>query len=59
MEECLKENEHNHNKTEKEFLKNLFRDRYCVPLIRPVIDEEKLGNLKTVNKTYLRPEFKQ
>lgn len=53
LEECLKE-EGNHNKAEKELLKRLFAVRHCVPLIRPVIDEKTLSNLKGLSKQELR-----
>jgi hypothetical protein len=59
LEECLKEGENCHNKSEKELLRRLFLERHCSPLIRPVINEQTLNNLQGIDKDQLRPEFKE
>lgn len=59
LQQCLREGENGHNKTEKDLLKKLFSDRHCFPLIRPVIDEQKLNNLNGIDADQLREEFKE
>lgn len=40
-------------------IKAFFKNRDCVTLVRPVIDEEKLRQLDTISYEEMRPEFSE
>lgn len=40
-------------------IKNLFRDRDCVTLVRPVVDERQLKTIDSLPYNQLRPEFRE
>ncbi|CEM08638.1 unnamed protein product [Vitrella brassicaformis CCMP3155] len=43
----------------RSMIKNLFRDRDCMTLVRPVADEKDLREIQRVPYDRLRPQFKQ
>jgi hypothetical protein len=43
----------------RKVLKQFFKNRSCVPLIRPSDDERDLQELKYSNQSLIKPEFKK
>lgn len=54
LEECLKDGSQSHGRPEKELIKKFFQVRHCCPLVRPVIDEEKLRALYSLKREDFR-----
>ena len=42
----------------REVIKELFRERDCVTIVRPVADEAELRNIQHVDYEKLRPQFR-
>lgn len=42
----------------REVIKELFRERDCVTIVRPVADEAELRNIQNVDYEKLRPQFR-
>lgn len=42
----------------REVIKELFRERDCVTIVRPVADEAELRNIQSVDYEKLRPQFR-
>jgi hypothetical protein len=45
------------NKEERQMIKNVFTERHCIPLVRPVIEESVLSQLNEIKFEELRGEF--
>ena len=41
----------------KRFIKNLFVDRECITLVKPIEDDELLSKLSDIDNSELSPEF--